>query len=52
MYMLNGWWFLSSSGSYPPVFPVVMMSNSHMLPVASVDFDPMHSPEKSLWQPK
>ena len=23
MYMLNGWWFLSSSGSYPPVFMVV-----------------------------
>ena len=22
MYMLNGWWFLSSSGSYPPVFTV------------------------------
>ena len=22
MYMLNGWWFLSSSGSYPPVFMV------------------------------
>ena len=23
MYTLNGWWFLSSSGSYPPVFTVV-----------------------------
>ena len=23
MYMLNGWWFLSSSGSYPLVFTVV-----------------------------
>ena len=23
MYMLNGWWFLSSGGSYPPVFTVV-----------------------------
>ena len=23
MYMLNGWWFLSSGGSYPPVFAVV-----------------------------
>ena len=23
MYMLNGWWLLSSSGSYPPVFTVV-----------------------------
>ena len=23
MYMLNGWWFLSSGGSYPPVFMVV-----------------------------
>ena len=22
MYMLNGWWFLSSSGAYPPVFTV------------------------------
>ena len=22
MYMLNGWWFLSSGGSYPPVFMV------------------------------
>ena len=22
MYMLNGWWFLSSSGSYPPFFMV------------------------------
>ena len=22
MYMLNGWWFLSSGGSYPPVFTV------------------------------
>ena len=25
MYMLNGWWFLSSSGSYPPVFMVDLM---------------------------
>ena len=24
MYMLNGWWFLSSSGSYRPVFMVVL----------------------------
>ena len=23
MYMLNGWWFLSSGGSYPLVFMVV-----------------------------
>ena len=23
MYTLNGWWFLSSGGSYPPVFTVV-----------------------------
>ena len=23
MYTLNGWWFLSSSGAYPPVFTVV-----------------------------
>ena len=22
MYTLNGWWFLSSSGAYPPVFTV------------------------------
>ena len=22
MYTLNGWWFLSSGGSYPPVFTV------------------------------
>ena len=22
MYMLNGWWFLSSGGAYPPVFTV------------------------------
>ena len=22
MYTLNGWWFLSSGGSYPPVFMV------------------------------
>ena len=26
MYMLNGWWFLSSGGSYPPVFMVVVFS--------------------------
>ena len=25
MYMLNGWWFLSSSGSYPPVFMVALV---------------------------
>ena len=25
MYMLSGWWFLSSSGSYPPVFIVDCM---------------------------
>ena len=24
MYMLNGWWFLSSGGSYPLVFMVVL----------------------------
>ena len=24
MYTLNGWWFLSSSGAYPPVFMVVL----------------------------
>ena len=24
MYTLNGWWFLSSGGSYPPVFMVAM----------------------------
>ena len=22
MYTLNGWWFLSSGGAYPPVFTV------------------------------
>ena len=26
MYMLNGWWFLSSGGSYPLVFTVVTLS--------------------------
>ena len=26
MYMLNGWWFLSSGGSYPPVFTVAGLS--------------------------
>ena len=25
MYTLNGWWFLSSGGSYPPVFTVVFL---------------------------
>ena len=25
MYTLNGWWFLSSGGSYPPVFMVVSL---------------------------
>ena len=25
MYTLNGWWFLSSGGSYPPVFTVVLL---------------------------
>ena len=25
MYLLNGWWFLSSSGSYPPVFMVASL---------------------------
>ena len=24
MYMLNGWWFLSSGGAYPPVFTVAV----------------------------
>ena len=24
MYTLNGWWFLSSGGSYPPVFTVAV----------------------------
>ena len=28
MYMLNGWWFLSSGGSYPPVFMVGVMTVS------------------------
>ena len=28
MYMLNGWWFLSSSGSCPPVFTVGVMTVS------------------------
>ena len=28
MYMLNGWWFLSSGGSYPPVFTVVLTMSS------------------------
>ena len=28
MYTLNGWWFLSSGGSYPLVFTVVVMSNA------------------------
>ena len=28
MYTLNGWWFLSSSGSYSPVFTVV--GSSHL----------------------
>ena len=27
MYMLNGWWFLSSGGSYPPAFVVEMPMN-------------------------
>ena len=29
MYTLNGWWFLSSGGSYPPVFTVVTRSGLH-----------------------
>ena len=28
MYMLNGWWFLSSGSSYPPVSMVVRSSLS------------------------
>ena len=28
MYTLNGWWFLSSGGSYPPVF---MVDGAHRL---------------------
>ena len=28
MYTLNGWWFLSSGGSYPLVFMVVSMHDS------------------------
>ena len=30
MYMLNGWWFLSSGGSYPPVFTVVLTMSSQI----------------------
>ena len=26
MYMLNGWWFLSSGGAYPPVFTVIALA--------------------------
>ena len=25
MYTLNGWWFLSSGGAYPPVFTVDLL---------------------------
>ena len=31
MYTLNGWWFLSSSGSYPPVFMVDVEVSFHQL---------------------
>ena len=35
MYMLNGWWFLSSGGSYPPVFMVdlkLLVNRIHQWP--------------------
>ena len=28
MYMLNGWWFLSSGGSYPLVFMVGLITQT------------------------
>ena len=31
MYTLNGWWFLSSSGSYPPVFTVLFVCTTLVL---------------------
>ena len=33
MYMLNGWWFLSSGGSYPLVFMVVISNIQLGLPI-------------------
>ena len=30
MNTLNGWWFLSSGGSYPPVFTVVVVTKIHV----------------------
>ena len=35
MYTLNGWWLISSGGSYPPVFMVVYRSNNQLLVVVS-----------------
>ena len=34
MYTLNGWWFLSSGGAYPPVF-MVGVSNKTMGKISS-----------------
>ena len=35
MSMLNGWWFLSSGGSYPPVFMVGYQFLTFPLPMSS-----------------
>ena len=35
MYMLNGWCFLSSGGSYPPVYTVGGHNSTRVLPICS-----------------
>ena len=35
MYMINGWWFLSSGGSYRLVFMVGGHNSTHVLPICS-----------------
>ena len=36
MYMLNGWWFLSSGGSYPPVFTVAFWLSLLLYPIVKL----------------
>ena len=38
MYMLNVWWFLSSGGSYPPVFMVALWYTKDTLATRVVNF--------------
>ena len=39
MFTLNGWWFLSSGGSYPPVFTVLLVIKTGVIVVAMIVFE-------------